>query len=168
MFNIIAIEVENNLNSQRMGVMKILRQVYGEDVESKIEKTPSGKPFLNGVDSVYKHFNVSHSGNYAICVFSSVPIGVDIEKIRPINQRVIDRFLDSCHPDEAIRIWTRRESFGKMTGGGFHDKSYGDVPHQFYEYNDIEGYLITVCVSRTGGFVVTDSDFPKDITWYQE
>ena len=101
-------------------------------------------------------------------MFSDVPIGVDIEKIRPISQRVIDRFLDGCHPDEAVRIWTRRESFGKMTGVGFHDKSYGEVPHIFHEYNDIEGFLITVCVSRTGGLIVTDTDFPKNITWYQK
>jgi len=164
---ILVIKVEDNLMSQRDGADKLLRYIYGNNFS--IKKTPSGKPYLDGVYN-YTYFNVSHSGNYTVCVFSDLPVGVDIEKIRPISQRVINRFLDGCSQIEAINKWTQRESFGKMTGNGFHDTRYDEIPHVFKEYNDINGYIITVCVdtSRPGGLVVTDADFPEQPTWYQE
>lgn len=165
---ILITEVSGNLQSQRDGAMKLLRYVYGNDIE--IKKTPSGKPYIEGdfTDSVYKYFNISHSGNYSVCAFADVPVGIDIEKIHPVSKRVIDRFLNSCAPEDAIRMWTRRESFGKMTGGGFVDTRYDTVLHTFREYNDIDGYIITVCVSRSGRFIVSDADFPEYVTWYEE
>jgi|GEM_PF-715231 Phosphopantetheinyl transferase len=163
---ILIIKVEDNLSSQRNGADKLLRYMYGENFI--IKKSPSGKPYLDGVHN-YTHFNISHSGNYTVCAFSDVAVGIDIEKIRPISQRVIDRFLNGCSQSEAISKWTQRESFGKMTGNGFNDTRYDEIPHMFKEYK-LDDYIITVCVdtSRTGGLIVSDADFPEQPTWYQE
>ena len=161
---ILVIKVEDNLQSQRDGADKLLRHVYGNNIN--IKKSPSGKPYLDGVCD-YTHFNISHSGNYTVCAFSDSVVGIDIERIRPISQRVIDRFLNGCPQSKAINKWTQRESFGKMTGNGFHDTRYDEIPHIFREYK-LDDYIITVCVSRTSGFVVTDADFPEHPTWYQE
>lgn len=163
---IFAVKVDDTLSSQRNGAIKLVHHIYGSDIE--IKKTPSGKPYIGCTDSIYKYFNISHSGNYTVCGFADVPVGIDIEMIRPLDHRVIDRFLGNCDPDEAIRIWTQRESFGKMTGEGFHDTRYEEIPHMFREYNEITGYIVTVCISRAGGLIVPDTDFPKNITWYQE
>ena len=157
---IMAVGVENTPAAQHRGALKLLYDIYGDEAE--IKKSPSGKPFIHGADSEYKHFNISHSNNYAVCVFSEeIEVGIDIEKIRPINQRIIDRFLNGCHQDEAIRSWTRRESFGKMTGKGFSDVRYDEVTHTFQEYTDIEGYIITVCAASK------NVNFPENILWYQ-
>ena len=42
-----------------------------------------GKPFLKGNYRLY--FNVSHYGNWIVCAIDDEPIGIDIEKIRPIE-----------------------------------------------------------------------------------
>jgi 4'-phosphopantetheinyl transferase len=42
-----------------------------------------GKTFLQGYPDF--HFNISHSGNWAVCVISAKEVGVDIEKIKPID-----------------------------------------------------------------------------------
>jgi len=155
---IIAVGVEDNPTSQHRGALKLLYDIYGDDAD--IKNSPSGKPYINGTDSEYKYFNISHSHNYAVCAFSDIEVGIDIEKIRPISQRIIDRCLNGCSQEDAIRNWTRRESFGKMTGNGFNDVRYDKVIHTFHEYTDIEGYLITVCAAAA------DVEFPKNISWY--
>ena len=61
----------------------------------RIEKDGHGKPFLAGgaLSEPFAgiHFNVSHSGDYAVCVFSDAPVGVDVERIRPFSPAVIKR-----------------------------------------------------------------------------
>ena len=49
------------------------------------ERGPSGKPYLVNCPGV--HFNISHSGGYAVCAVGSVPMGVDIEFRRELDYR---------------------------------------------------------------------------------
>jgi len=168
---IFALKVENNKKSRHDGAYLLLKYALNDDCPD-IKKTPYGKPYLDGRSDV--HFNISHSNEYAVCAVADVPVGIDIELIRPLSEKLIKRFLNDCPPDEAIREWTKRESFGKLTGEGFINKS--TEPHVFKEYNDIPGYIINVCVygnlrangSRADGFVTPDAEFPEKITWYQE
>ena len=143
------------------GAYLLLKHALGVDTLD-IKKTPSGKPYIDG--DIY--FNISHSHEYAVCAVADVPVGIDIELIRPVSERVRKRFLNDCPPEDAIREWTRRESYGKMTGEGFMYKS--GVPHMFKEYGDIEGYVVMVCVSRPDGFVTPHPVFPEKITWYNK
>lgn len=77
------------------------------------------------------HFSLSHSGEMAMCGVSSRPIGCDIEKVRPFDVHLAERFF---HPDEwaylsslpqdtreegFFRLWTRKESYMKALGLGF-------------------------------------------------
>ena len=86
-----------------------------------------GKPFLAGFDNV--HFNLSHSGTYAVCAFDSDPVGIDIERIKPVKAGIAERFfsseeqqfLDACSVDKAkafFTVWTRKEAFLKAVGKG--------------------------------------------------
>lgn len=90
--------------------------------------TEKGKPFLNGVDCT---FNISHSGDYAALAYhtSTNPIGVDIQKIRPMRDGMERRLLHIKEmkqlPEEyenrlhyLNRLWAVKESFVKMTGEG--------------------------------------------------
>lgn len=79
-------------------------------------------------------FNLSHSGERAMCVMSDVPgmeVGCDVERIHGYQPKLAGRFfseeeqklLASCNTDELreemfYRIWTLRESFMKCTGLG--------------------------------------------------
>ncbi|MCX6246699.1 MAG: 4'-phosphopantetheinyl transferase superfamily protein [Bacteroidetes bacterium] len=89
-----------------------------------------GKPILAGIKGI--HFNLSHSGNYAVAVISSSEAGIDIEEIRTLKEpgKIAEVFMSekefACYsnlPEELrqkwfYRIWTAKESYIKQTGNG--------------------------------------------------
>ena len=44
----------------------------------------NGKPMTNGC-----YFNISHSHGLVACAVSDVPVGIDVEKIRPVPPRLM-------------------------------------------------------------------------------
>lgn len=107
------------------------------------------------------YFNLSHSGDYAVCAVADQPVGVDIEKIRGRKeaqlQRLIRhvcteeekeclmRFEGERLEEEFVRIWTKKESYTKAMGMGlqipFHEVS--TLQQGFYYLNEtLEGYMI--------------------------
>ena len=99
----------------------------------KIIRRKNGKPCFSF--SGAPHFSLSHSGDYAMCALSETEIGCDIEEIKASDKydnAVAKRFftnqeaehislLKSHHAQfcEFYRIWTKKESFLKLTGEGF-------------------------------------------------
>ena len=87
-----------------------------------------GKPAAEGLNDF--HFNISHSGNWIVCGAGTKPIGVDVEKIKPINFDIAERFFspsehhDLMEKDDSERLsyfyhlWTMKESFIKQAGKG--------------------------------------------------
>ena len=60
---------------------------FGTDEdEIKITCDSSGKPLCDGC-----YISLSHSGNYAVCAINNLPIGVDIEKKRDVNPKLINK-----------------------------------------------------------------------------
>ena len=57
-----------------------------DEDEIRITCDGSGKPLCDGC-----YISFSHSGDYAVCTVSSFPIGVDIEKKRDINPKLINK-----------------------------------------------------------------------------
>lgn len=126
------------------------------------------------------HFNVSHSGDYiVIAISSNGRVGIDIEKIKPINLSVSDtcftkneiKYLYNKKGTEIERfykLWTLKESFVKAIGEGL---SYplkkfnfklkdGLIKHKinnkasrwrFKMYNIDKGYKVSLCI-KTGEF----------------
>lgn len=90
----------------------------------KIEflKNDYGKPFAKDLPV---HFSVSHSGNMVVCAVSDREIGIDIEKIRPINLKAAKKFatekeLEYIYSGENrfFEIWTLKEAYFKCIGTG--------------------------------------------------
>lgn len=93
-----------------------------------------GKPLLDPVHASHDlHFNVSHSGDYAVlALVRSARIGVDIEFMRPardlthLARRVFHpdevRLLEGSTEAEMLerfyRIWARKEAAAKALGRG--------------------------------------------------
>ena len=89
-----------------------------------------GKPCLMTPNGIF--FNLSHSGNYAVAVFSDEETGIDIEEIKPVNDQLKvarvfmsdkEYSLFSVLPEKDrqpwfYRLWTAKESFVKNTGRG--------------------------------------------------
>jgi 4'-phosphopantetheinyl transferase len=94
-----------------------------------INLRPDGKPEIS--DSNW-HFNVSHSGEFAMIAISHQPIGVDVEQIRemPNARDLLKRFFtihefqqyeqlpDALKHDAFFRAWTCKEAVLKADGRG--------------------------------------------------
>lgn len=105
-----------------------LRDMFGIGPgEVLTERGPSGKPYLVNCPGV--HFNISHSGGYAVCAVGSVPMGVDIEFRRELDsRRLAEKALtaeekkdmeNSCDPGRYFfDRWVEKESYLKWKGTG--------------------------------------------------
>lgn len=134
----------------------------------------NGKLYLPGVDNFF--FSLSHSGEYAACVVSDVPVGVDIQQKRETKANIARRFFQ-CQEAERIemepkerqadmffRYWTGKESYLKLTGQGISgglDSFFVDLEEKkiidnynreeiyLKEYKCLEDYYISVaCYSK--------------------
>ncbi len=83
----------------------------------------NGKPLSNE-----KHFNISHKDDYLTFVIDEVPVGIDIEHIKPMKDRLAD-FISSEQEKAYIKddvsfyeIWTNKEALVKANGLGVRQK----------------------------------------------
>ena len=105
----------------------LLRYSLGTDC--RMETAPGGKPF--SPDRPDLHFNLSHSGNWAVIAWGEREVGVDVESIRPdTNVQALARRYFS--PEEQLyvlksetdrqrrffEVWTGKESYVKYLGRG--------------------------------------------------
>ncbi len=86
-----------------------------------------GKPQVVSHEGV--HFNISHSGSRCICAVADLPVGVDLQEVRPVRrERLVLRFFTAAEQaeyralggteDAFFTLWTRKEALGKLTGAG--------------------------------------------------
>lgn len=145
-----------------------------------------GKPQVAGCEGL--HFNLSHTGNYAVAVFSEAPVGIDIEHRRTFKQTLLDKCCTKdeqawiqSQPDKEmafVRLWTAKESYVKWSGEGItfplkniavHRRENGiafyregiQQPVSFREYQEIPDYLICVCTA-------SEKENAAEIIWLQE
>ncbi len=129
-----------------------------------------GKPYVEGA-----HFNLSHSGDFAVCAVSPVAVGCDIQQSSHTKMNLADRFF---HPRERefvcsaeseeerqqrfCRLWSLKESFVKAVGHGFSlpfdsfcitlletditvEQSVDEKTYRFWECHVADGYCCAVC-----------------------
>lgn len=90
-----------------------------------------GKPYLAAEPDI--HFNLSHSGEIAICAISSGETGCDVEKRTGYNIKIAERFFarkeyqqiakqasEQEKQEMFYRLWTLKESFIKAASLGLH------------------------------------------------
>ena len=125
-----------------------------------------GKPVLQ--DHPHLHFSLSHSGEWAVCALSDVPVGVDVELIRPIDAaRLVNRWLPAeqaaeWETDPSIerffKLWTRRESLLKAQGVGLSGVGTASEDGFYFREYALDGYALTLC---------TKGEFPEMLTIIQ-
>ncbi|HHW67016.1 MAG TPA: 4'-phosphopantetheinyl transferase superfamily protein [Epulopiscium sp.] len=87
-----------------------------------------GKPFLCDYSCI--HFNLSHSREWIVCALGPVPVGIDIEFIRPIDFDLAKMFFSEYDYKNLMKkkgleklkffydLWTIKESYVKAKGMG--------------------------------------------------
>ena len=103
-----------------------VRHRWGVEQLPVIAHTELGKPFFPGFPNY--HFNLSHSGRFALCALDEQPLGADIECIRPHHPKLAQRI---CSAEELVwleqqsnnhsalcQLWTGKEALAKYRGTG--------------------------------------------------
>ncbi len=112
-----------------------LRQIVGEltgmaPAEVLFRYGPMGKPELTSATGLF--FNLAHSADEAILAVAMEPVGIDLERLRPMpraqdfanrwfhpeEKRRLDEATEADHLTEFFRIWTAKESSLKLLGKG--------------------------------------------------
>jgi Phosphopantetheinyl transferase len=118
---------ENPIKSDdllKSAVKEYLRLERLPEFEPKIIREIDGKPILRP-DSVpcsplpAPRLSLSHSGRVTLAAVSDAPVGVDVEKIRPldyinISKRFFGREIDG--EKEFFDLWTLKEAYKKSSG----------------------------------------------------
>ncbi len=103
---------------------------FGADPGARVVFGKNGKPLIEGGNDFY--FNLSHSGEYAVCAAARAPVGCDVEAYSYPDYRIARRFFTDAENDfvsviedeEKKRrafygVWTRKEAVLKADGDGF-------------------------------------------------
>ncbi len=145
----------------------LLRLALGEEAyeQAHFAKGEHGKPYIIGHPI---HYNISHSGQYVVLVVAESEVGVDVQekKGRRLSamakrffseeekQAVLECDCAKAHSDLFFHIWCRKEAYGKYLGLGLLGEVLktnileGVEGCYFQEYNELEGYQISICCGK--------------------
>lgn len=119
--------------TQARGLLRMIAGTYLHQHPAAVRFTvgPNKKPELS--DAAGWHLNVSHSDDWVLLAFGRVPVGVDVEHVKPLVSAV-DLLPVSFSPDEQTyvnaqadwqrafyNLWTRKEALVKATAKGIDD-----------------------------------------------
>ena len=107
-------------------------------------REPGGKPYFPARPEL--QFSLSHSHGGAVCALHSLPVGVDIEKLRPAPRRLAQGMEDEAF----FRLWTAKEATVKREGRGIAALRGPLEPdgHCRCLESLLPGFIITVCPSE--------------------
>ncbi len=113
---------------------EICRVAYEElpedDCGIEILRGEHGKPYVAGNPW---YFNTSHSGEYLVMVFDKVPVGIDIQEMRPVRKpELISKRFSKEEREYALsgglgalyHVWCRKEAYAKCVGSGLTDEIF--------------------------------------------
>lgn len=140
-----------------------------------------GKPYLKNRKDLY--FNLSHSGNYAVCAICNCEVGIDIQEEKEIRMQTAKRFFLQSEYERILqitdekekkrifhRLWAQKESFIKMTGMGLAeglDSFYIDEDAKtvtnlltkeisYLQTYELAGYQMAACTRQKWGSEETE------------
>lgn len=123
------------------------------NINDSIVYNTNGKPFTSNKNI---KFNISYSGNIGVLAISDKDVGIDIENIKDIDDRVLNKvyskdeinFINNSENKyyEYTKLWTKKESYVKYIGIGitedFFNLSYDESLFKTFNYKN---YIITIC-----------------------
>ncbi|MCQ2117369.1 MAG: 4'-phosphopantetheinyl transferase superfamily protein [Bacteroidales bacterium] len=106
----------------------MLREKFGLSHCPEFSYDSHGKPYFLNYPGIF--FNISHCHRGIACAVLDKPVGVDIEEIQfdedlakvIFNQKELEAVRSADEPAVKFTdLWTRKESFLKLTGEGLRD-----------------------------------------------
>lgn len=161
---------QDKLRSLAVGLLleELLRQNFFSPEELVTDE--KGKLMIPDQNSFY--FSLAHSGEYAACVISDFPVGLDIQEHRQVKEGLAKRFFQAeetaslkhakgkAKEELFFRYWVGKESYVKLTGEGLRqnlnsfrvdlergiieDKKEPDREIYLKEYHCLPNYSIAV------------------------
>ena len=110
----------------------------------EIARASSGKPYFPEYPGI--HFNLSHTKGAVLAGVADEPLGVDIERIRPVGRRMMQRLVQAETEEAFFQSWVRWEARSKRSGKGI--GSMKEEPLQegefYYPLDTFPGYAAGV------------------------
>ena len=141
----------------------LLKKLMNENnISAQLLYEENGRPVFENNEYF---LSLSHSGEVAFSAVSETPLGIDVEKIRPVSKNLVNRVCvdeekdyvlgdfsltdekEICDPDVLKRffeIWTAKEAYFKMIGSGITDlKSVNTIELKAKSFHS-GGYIFTI------------------------
>ena len=151
---------------------KAYSQIFKNRFVGSYQINEHGKPI-----SDHCYFNISHCKGVVVFIKDVVPIGIDIEKIKPVDKALID-YISSKEEKEYIKnevnfyeIWTNKESLTKCIGTGIKEriKEIPGIPiNGLKEYKNKKYFSKTIKFKDYIISITRESDEPFDINIKEE
>ena len=123
------------------------RTIFGWKRLPKLRYSKYGKPEFDGYPDV--QFNISHTRRAVLVGLHNEPLGVDIEKLRPVSERTMARIAGTTSRQEFFESWVRRESRSKWNGAGLgsirEDESPAMRGERIHFIDTFPDYVACVC-----------------------
>lgn len=136
-----------------------LRQRYGWQELPEMERSAAGKPFFPDWPQV--HFNLSHTDGAVLAGVGETPVGVDIQRIRPVRQQAMQRIAGADEEQAFFQSWVRREARTKCTGEGIASMMRGEPPLREGE----RYHALTTFPGYAAGLAVWSPDPPEPVRY---
>lgn len=91
-----------------------LRERHGLRAFPAVARTENGKPYFPELPGLY--FSLSHTEGAVLAGLADIPLGVDIQRVRPVRETLARRMAAPVEPEAFFRVWTRREAMSKRAG----------------------------------------------------
>ena len=79
-------------------------------------RSPGGKPYFPEFPEVF--FNLSHTDGAVLAALAGCPVGVDVQRFRPVSRRMLQRLAAGGGEAGFFPDWVRREALAKCRGVG--------------------------------------------------
>lgn len=105
----------------------LLAKLVGVRPLPELAVSQQGKVYFPDFPEIY--VNLSHTKGAAMAAVSTLPVGVDIERIRPMSALMMQTFGNTQDVNAFFKTWVGLEATGKCIGTGLdaHGRVLGDA-----------------------------------------
>ena len=130
----------------RFVLRELVLEYTGEDMTEKIRNDEKGRPFIEGRPDIF--ISLSHSKGVVAAAVGERAVGIDIEYIRPVSDKVKARVCKSApeNDNKFFKVWTIKEAYLKASGIAFSDMLSLDLDKLDIKVNCeiIDGSMLSV------------------------